>query len=419
MTALLTHNFFMTHDLLIQSAQLTDGRLVDIGIGAGVVQAIYPANSSENVVTATTILPANGNVLMPGLVDAHVHLDKTYVPMTNHSGTLEEAVQVWFAGRPQLSKADAIARASRAIECAISHGTTAMRTHINVVDRQDLEMVEATLEVRERYKQVITLQTVALGLAGASQSRDEMMDVALRMGVDIVGSAPSFAPDKTAALQAAFRLAAQFGKTLDLHIDENNNPQSGELEQMAELTIAYGLQGQVVAGHCCSLSFMNEVDAGRVMDKVAAAGIHIIALPSCNLVLQGRNQFPAPRGVTRVKELLARGVNVSAASDNVRDPFNPFGNYDVLSAAYISAHTTHMTGTDELNLTREMVTAHPRLAMGLPACSVAVGAPADFVLLDSNDQQDAVLCPPYRLATVKAGKLIYKAEIRREWFMCP
>lgn len=407
----------MTHDLLIQSARLLDGRLVDVGIGAGVVQAIYPADADAGAGDAATILPANGNVLMPGLVDAHVHLDKSYVAMTNYSGTLEEAVQVWFAGRPKLSKADAIARASRAIESAISHGTTAMRTHINVVEPQDLEMVEATLEVRERYKQVITLQTVALGLAGASQSRDEVMDAALRMGVDIVGSAPSFAPDKPAALHAAFRLAAKFGKTLDLHIDENNNPQSGELALMAELTIAHGLQGQVVAGHCCSLAFMNEADAGRVMDRVAAAGIHIITLPSCNLVLQGRNHFPAPRGVTRVKELLARGVNVSAASDNVRDPFNPFGNYDVLFAANIAAHTTHMTGSDELVTTRDMVTTHPRKAMGLPACSVSVGSAADFVLLDSPDPLDIVQCPPYRLATVKHGKLVYKADIRRQWFL--
>nr|MCW1970348.1 amidohydrolase family protein [Anaerolineae bacterium] len=282
----------MTHDLLIQSARLLDGRLVNVGIGAGVVQAIYPASADADTSDAASILPANGNVLMPGLVDAHVHLDKSYVAMTNYSGTLEEAVQVWFAGRPNLNKADAIARASRAIESAISHGTTAMRTHINVVEPQDLEMVEATLEVRERYKHVITLQTVALGLAGASQSRDEVMDAALRMGVDIVGSAPSFAPDKPAALHAAFRLAAKFGKTLDLHIDENNNPQSGELAIMAELTIAHGLQGQVTAGHCCSLAFMSEAEAGRVMDRVAAAGIHIITLPSCNLVLQGRNHFP-------------------------------------------------------------------------------------------------------------------------------
>jgi cytosine deaminase len=402
------------HELIIQSARLTNNTLVDLALGGGVVQAIYPPKSTA---VAKNVLFADGKVLLPGLVDAHVHLDKTYVPMTNHSGTLEEAVQVWFDGRPSLTKANCIERASRAIECAISHGTTAIRTHVNVVDPPDLAMAEAILEVRERYKHVITLQTVALGLVGDSPTRDAVSDTAMRMGIDIVGNAPIFTHNATNALHASFKLAEKYGKALDLHIDENSNPESRELDLLAELTIARGMQGMVTAGHCCSLSFMPDTDAGRIMDKVARAGVHIISLPSCNLVLQGRNCFPAPRGITRVKELVARGVNVSAASDNVRDPYNPFGNYDALMAAYISAHATHMTGTDEVATTLQMVTTHPRRAMGLAACDYGIGSPADFVLLDTTDPQDAVLCPPYRLATIKAGKLVYKAHVARQWFL--
>lgn len=399
-------------DLIVRDARLADGRRVDVGTRAGVIAALAPARALAG---AAESLDACGNVLLPGLVDAHVHLDKTYVPMPNVSGTLREAVDVWQANRPNLNKADALARATRAIEQAIANGTTAMRTHVNALDPLDLPLVEALLELREAYRDALTLQLVALGLPGDSAERDDVVETALRMGVDIVGNAPSFASDARHSTQATFALAEKTGKPVDLHLDENENPNSRELEHAAELTLAYGMQGRVVAGHCCSLSFMAEGDAARIMDQVARAGVHVITLPSCNLVLQGRERWPAPRGVTRVKELLARGVNVSAATDNVRDPFSPFGSYDVLMAAHMCAHGSHMCGLDELAETRAMVTRRPRAAMGLPAVDIAVDAPADLVLLDTSDVLDAVLCPPLRLATIKAGRVVYRAEVKREW----
>ncbi len=399
-------------DLIVRDARLADGRRVDVGTRAGVIAALAPARALAG---AAESLDACGNVLLPGLVDAHVHLDKTYVPMPNVSGTLREAVEVWQANRPNLNKADALARATRAIEQAIANGTTAMRTHVNALDPLDLPLVEALLELREAYRDALTLQLVALGLPGDSAERDDVIETVLRMGVDIVGNAPSFASDARHSTRATFALAEKTGKPVDLHLDENENPNSRELEHAAELTLAYGMQSRVVAGHCCSLSFMAEGDAARIMDQVARAGVHVITLPSCNLVLQGRERWPAPRGVTRVKELLARGVNVSAATDNVRDPFSPFGSYDVLMAAHMCAHGSHMCGLDELAETRAMVTRRPRAAMGLPAVDIAVDAPADLVLLDTSDVLDAVLCPPLRLATIKAGRVVYRAEVKREW----
>lgn len=399
-------------DLIIHDARLADGQRLDIGMRAGAITALAPAHTLSLAVES---LDAGGNVLLPGLVDAHVHLDKTYAPMPNVSGTLREAVDVWQANRINLTKADARVRAARAIEQAIANGATAMRTHVNTLDPMDLPLVEAILELREVYRDALTLQLVALGLPGDSPGRDDVIESALRMGVDIVGNAPSFASDVRRSTQAAFALAEKTGKPLDLHLDENDNPDSRELEHAAELTLALGMQGRVVAGHCCSLSFMTNSDAGRIMDRVARAGMHVITLPSCNLVLQGRERWPAPRGVTRVKELLARGVNVCAATDNVRDPFPPFGAYDALMAAHMCAHGAHMCGLDELAETRAMVTRRPRAAMGLPAVDVTVGALADLVLLDSSDVLDAVLCPPLRLATIKAGRLVYRAEIKREW----
>jgi cytosine/creatinine deaminase len=400
-------------DLLLRNVTLPTGGRADVVIRAGMIAVIGAANT----LNAAESIAGHAHVLLPGLADAHVHLDKTYVPITNMSGTLREAVDVWIANRPNLKKADAIARASRALDAAIAHGTTSMRSHINTVFREDLLLVEAALAVRERYKTAIDLQLVALGHPGKSAQHREVEAEALAMGVDLIGDAPSFVDDRAHTMRECFALAEQTGKGIDLHIDENHDPQSRELEMLAELTMAHGMQGRVVAGHCCSLAFMDAPDVGRIIDKVVRAGVHVVALPSCNLVLQGREQWPAPRGVTRVKELLAAGVNVSAGSDNVRDPFNPFGGYDALMAAHFAAHGAHMTGLDELAEAREMVTSRPHAAMGLPGGRIAVGAPADLVLLDSSDPLDAVLCPPLRLATIKRGRVVYRAEIKREWMI--
>jgi cytosine deaminase len=161
---------------------------------------------------------------------------------------------------------------------------------------------------------------------------------------------------------------------------------------------------------------MDDATAGRVMAKVAQAQLHVITLPSCNLVLMGRGMRPAPRGITPVKDLLARGVNVCAASDNVQDPFNPFGAYDLLHTANLNAHVAHMTGEAEIYTCLRMVTTHPARALGLPGLGVVAGAAADLVILDAERVADALISLPARLATFKAGKLIVRTSIERTWY---
>ena len=153
------------------------------------------------------------------------------------------------------------------------------------------------------------------------------------------------------------------------------------------------------------------------MDKVAAAEIHMVTLPSCNLVLMGRGMQPVPRGVTRVKELLARGINVCAASDNVRDPFNPFGAYDLLQIANLNAHVAHMTGEAELYASLDMVTAHPACCFGQSTSEIYAGVTADFVVVDAQNVLDALLYPQQRLGTFKSGKLLVRTSIKQAWML--
>ena len=411
-------NWLLTNVLIPDRAET-----VDIAIANGRITQIR-STSSVQVAPAISGTAAHhwelgGRVVLPGLVEPHVHLDKTYLNSSgsfpNHSGTLREAIDVWLAAKKQRSGADVQAALRRALRAAIAHGVTAMRSHVDTEEPSDLETLAAILEVRQEFCHAIDLQIVALGFAGTSPVIDRAMADALALGADLVGGAPALTADPAASLAASFALTERTGKPIDLHIDETEDPASHTLLILAEMTIAAGMQGQVTAGHCCSLAFMDERDAGRVIERVAAAGLHIVTLPSCNLVLMGRGRQPAPRGVTRVAELLAAGVNVCAGSDNVQDPFNPFGNYDPLQSAHFTAHTAHLTGADELAVCREMVTSRAAAALGLDGYGLREGAPADLVVLDTFDPQEAVTAPPLRLATFKNGRLVVRTQTEREW----
>jgi cytosine deaminase len=395
-------------DWLLRNARIKDDAdLVDIAIADGAIAAIGTALPQQ----AAQEWDLGGRVAIPGLIDAHTHLDKTYLAAANQSGTLMEAIEVWRRVKQGRSVAEFDRAARRALKAAIAHGVTAMRSHVDTEHRGDLVAVEALLGLREEMHDQIDLQLVALGFPGNGTEADETLESALHLGVDLIGGAPAITPNPTATLDAAFALAERTGKAIDLHIDESEDPRTRTLATLADRTLAHGMEGQVTAGHCCSLAFMDDASAVALIEQVAAAQIHVITLPLCNLVLMGRNMRPTPRGVTRVGELLARGVNVCAASDNVQDPFNPFGSYDLLQIASLNAALNHMTGESQLYDSLSMVTARPAQVLGLPDHTIRVGAPADLVILDAERVLDAVTAPPIRLATFKHGRRIVRTEV--------
>jgi len=397
---------------ILRQARLTDAApLTDIAIDAGHITAL----ASQLPLTASNEWDLGGRVVLPGLVDAHTHLDKTYFPLHNQSGTLLEAIEVWRAHKRTRTKTQIQATVRRALQTAVANGVTAMRSHVDVEAKSDLATVEVILGVREEWSARIDLQLVALGYPGGTTENRAVMQSALAMGVDIVGGVPALTSDPQAEIDAAFALAEAFGKPLDLHIDETEDPRMLSLEYLAEKTVGHGMQGLVTAGHCCSLAFTDATVTSRVIDKIAQAQLNIITLPSCNLVLMGRTHQPPPRGITRVKELLARGVNVSAASDNVHDPFNPFGSYDLLQIANLNAHLAHLSGTAEIQQSLQMVTTHPAQTLGLAGYGIAVGQRADLVVLDTTTCLEAVTTIPPRLATFKNGRLLVRTQTERSW----
>ncbi len=391
---------------MLRRARVLSEDLVDIGIANGKITALGPNLSTP----AKEGWDLAGRLVIPGFVDAHVHLDKTLSlgrkGLENESGTLLEAIERWGEVKGTFSRADYLERATKAVHLALSHGTTATRTHVDIGPEVKLTGLEALLELKEAVSGKFTLQIVALGHMGLDAEQDELMKAAMDLGADFVGGAPALAPDPDRAVKAALDLAEQSGKPLDLHIDETDDPAMRTLETLADEAIQRGLQGRVTAGHCVSLDAMPKDEAQRIIDKVAQADINIITLPSANLVLQGRSDTNrVRRGLTRVKDLLAAGVNVCAASDNVQDPFNPFGNYDLLWLANLAAHAAHLTGATERRTVWDLVTLNPAKTLGLNY-GLRKGCDADFVVLESQEVSASLAQIPPRRAVFKQGTLV-------------
>jgi cytosine/creatinine deaminase len=399
-------------DWLLRNARVGDTpQTVDIAINNGLIKEIdfnlsYQGREEWNL---------NGSVVLPGLVDAHVHLDKTFSTTFNKSGTLQEAIEVWLQEKPHLTYEGYAARMMQALQIAVSKGTTHLRTHVDVDSTSGFAALEALLDVRERFKPIIDIQIVALGQAGVNDDETEAMQAALEMGADLIGGAPALTPNPEQSIDAVFALAERYDKPIDLHIDETEDASVLTLEYLAEKTIERNMQGRVTAGHCCSLAFVDDETADRVLEKVKQAKLHIITLPSCNLVLMGRGMNPVPRGITRVKELLGAGVNVAAASDNVRDPFNPLGNYDLLHIANLTAHAAHMTGAKELESCLAMITSNAAEVLGLEDYGLFEGGKADLVVVDAVNVMNTLAGVPERLATFKNGELVVRTEVHRTW----
>jgi cytosine/creatinine deaminase len=393
------------YELVLRNARVDEGELQDVALEAGKIVAI--AIKLEN--SGREERDLGGRIVLPGFVEAHCHIDKTLTidRVENTSGTLKEAIHNWIRFKPNLTREDYLARGRRALLMALRKGTTNLRTHVDV-DANRFLALESVLELKQEFAGCVDMQIVALGGPSVSDAEFAAMQYALELGADIVGGCPAIRSDPKTEVVRALKLAEQFGKPVDLHVDENENPESLALETLADETIARGLEGRVTAGHCCSLAFMDERTADRVIKKVARARINIVTLPACNLVLQGRKMNPTPRGLTQVKQLLEAGVNVVIGTDNVQDPFQPLGNYDLLAASNLTALAAHMTGRAQMLETLEMVTTRAAKVLDLEHHGLRVGFNADLVVIDAQSKLEAVAQVSTNRMVIKAGKILHK-----------
>ncbi len=394
----------MAADLLILGARIPDGRLVDVRVGAGRITAVGPDLAAE---PATEVLDAGGKALLPGLIDSHLHLDKTlmgerWVPLPEApdlAGRMAASDRVLTAQdrRPTEERATALVRS------ALAFGTTALRSHVDVKPSIGLSALEAVLAVRERCAGLVDIQIVAFPQDGVLRApgTDELLDEALALGADVLGGIDpgGFDGDVEGHLRVLFRLAASHDVGLDIHLHDIGHLGGFELERIAAWTVAEGFQGRVAVSHAFAIGELPPTDAARLIERLAQAGVTIVT------------NGPGHRATPPVTQLWEAGVRVAVGSDNVHDAWWPWGRADMLERTFLVSYRGALRTDRELLRALDSATLAGAGLLGLGPYGIVPGARADLVLVDAECAPEAVAAHPPRLAMIKAGRIVAREGV--------
>jgi cytosine deaminase len=398
-------------DIVIRNASLPDGRRqIDIAIDGARIAAV----GERLPVQGAREIDAGGDLVTPPFVDAHFHMDATLsygLPRVNASGTLLEGISLWGELKPQLSQDALVERAMQYCDWAVARGLLAIRSHVDICDDR-LLAVEALLEVKRRVAPYLDLQLVAFPQDGILRSATAFDNLkrAIAMGVDVVGGIPHFErtmADGAASVKLLCEFAAAKGLRVDMHCDESDDPLSRHIETLAFETQRLGLHGRVAGSHLTSMHSMDNYYVSKLLPLIAEAGVAAIANPLINITLQGRHDsYPKRRGMTRVPELLAAGVDVAFGHDCVMDPWYSLGSGDMLEVAHMGLHVAQMTGQQAMHQCFLAVTETPARILGLDSYGIAPGCHADLVLLDAGSTVEAIRLRAARRMVMRRGAVV-------------
>jgi cytosine deaminase len=356
--------------------------------------------------------PARGT-LLSAMVDAHAHIDKNYTvrEVGAAEGNLFTAIERMAAHRARWT-ADALrSRMQRALHEAWQAGTRALRTHLDWGGAEAPASLAVIEQLREQWHGRIELQFVALtplDLFADREAGERIARTVQRAG-GVLGAFVYRNEGIVHKLGRVFDLAQEHQLALDFHVDEGLDAEATGLRTIAQLVIARELHGGVVCGHACSLAVHGDVAANDTLALCARAGIHLVALPTTNLYLQGAwDRTPVPRGITRIREAAAHGLRASLATDNVQDAFYPYGGYDLMETFGLGVQMAHLApAADWL----DAITVSPAKALGLGWDGrIAPGCPADLVLLAATDEYELLDPRGRRRTVVRAGRILEKTE---------
>jgi|Deesub1362B_J571_1020462.scaffolds.fasta_scaffold00005_320 cytosine deaminase len=410
-------------DIIIRKARIwgRDG-LFDIGIEHGKIIEI-----SEKIAgSADKEINADGRLVTPSFIDPHLHLDKvyTYHMAPNPDGTLYGAIYSLWQVKKKYTIEDIKKRASRVIRSALVYGTTHIRTHVDVDTIGGLTPLKALLEIKKEFKDVVDIQVVAFPQEGILRDpgSEELMWKAMELGADVVGGMPHSEwtdDDMKRHVDIIFEIAKEYGKPIDAHVDETDDPYSRSIEYFALKTFREGLSGKVTADHVCALSAYNDYHAAKVIDLLKQANVNIITNPETNIVIEGRlDTYPKRRGLTRVKELWKAGVNVSFGQDCVQDAFYPYGKADRLLTAWALALMVQMTTPEEIEAVMNMATYNAAKIFGIENnYGVDVGKNADLVIIDTDNVLDAIRLQPARLWVIRNGDIVAQSKYTHDLYL--
>ncbi|MBB3113803.1 cytosine deaminase [Paenibacillus phyllosphaerae] len=405
-------------DVRITNARL-QGRsgLFAIGVQDGLIASVLPQGQSPEADAARTLYDAGGGMLLPGLIEPHIHLEKALLlsRMEEDAASLKDAIRMTAAMKYGFTRADMAARSLYVIREAVKNGVTHMRCHAEVDPILGLSAFETMMELKEKVCDVLDLQVVVFPQEGIFQSPGtaELMEEALRIGGDVVGGITYQDPSLEDHLDVVFRLAEKYGKPIDFHADFSDRSEDAAILDIADRTIAAGMQGLVAAGHVTSLGSMERKRAETAARRIGEADLQIMTLPATDLFINGRGDRERPRrGLTPVKLLQEHGVNVVIGVNNVRNPFTPFGKADPLETAWLLAVTAYMGGDEDAKQLIHMLTGGAAKALGIQQYGLEPGAVADMVLFPEVSERAILLGKPEQRTVWKRGRMTAETKLQ-------
>ena len=397
-------------DLILRNALLAggDGRPVDIGIAEGRIQAIEAGLAAEG-----ETLDLGGRLLSPGFIETHIHLDKACIMdrCRSEKGDLAEAIDEVSKTKKEFTEDDVASRASRVLEKCVSHGTTHMRTHLEVDPGIGTRGFDGVFPLIDEWKWAIDVEICVFPQEGLlnNPGTDELMVEILKRGARVVGAAPYTDSDPHGQIDRVFEMAREFDVDIDMHLDFGEDAEELDVDYVCTLTDRFRYGGRVTVGHVTKLSTAALEHFKATAKRMADAGVAVTVLPSTDLFLMGRvDERSVKRGVTAGHKLLKDGVNCSLSTNNVLNPFTPFGDCSLLRMANLYANICQVGAKAEVRDCFDMITSRSAVILGLDNHGVEVGASADLVVIDATEPETAVaeLAPP--LWGFKRGRMTFK-----------
>ncbi|WP_270935636.1 amidohydrolase family protein [Falsiroseomonas oryzae] len=381
----------MDFDLLLREVRLPDQRAdaptVDIGVTAGRIAAIAPALPGQ----AQEEVAGGGRLACAGFVETHIHLDKSCIIDRCDCSTTRfphGAMEAVSALKPSITVEDVRSRAAGTLERCILHGCTRMRTHVEVDPKIGLRGFEGVKALIAAYAWAIDIEICVMPQEGLTNNpgTDELMVAALENGATVVGAAPNYDTDRAAQIRRVFELARHYDLDIDMHLDSGASAAELDTLLVCELTEKHGWGGRVAIGHVTKLSTMPPAEMAKVAKRLADAGVALTVLPATDLYLGGRHRdHDVPRAVVDANQLVEAGVTCSLSSNNIQNPFTPFGDGQLVRQANLYANIVQRGAAEELRAMWDMITASSAKIMRREDYGLAVGNPADIVVLDAPD----------------------------------
>ncbi len=405
-------------DLILKNARLDNREPCDIGITAGKIAAIESRLEADG-----KVLDLNGRLVSAGFIETHLHLDKSCIldRCASGHGDLVEAIADAAKAKANFTPEDVHARAARTLEKSILNGTVHMRTHLEVDPGVGLRGLEGVVPLIKEYAWAVDLQICVFPQEGLlnNPGTDELMVEALKRGCRAVGAAPYTDTNPQGQIDRVFEMAREFDTDIDMHLDFGPTSDNMDVWHVCKRTEDYKYGGRVTVGHVTKAASLPIAEFERMGRRLADAGVALTVLPATDLYLMGRNHthdHNQPRAVVPAHKLLSLGVNCSLSSNNVLNPFTPFGDCSLLRVANLYANINYVGSKAGLRECFAMITERPAQLMRLEGYGVAVGKKADLVVLDTIDLDMAVAEIAPVLYAFKAGRMTVSrsAQLHRE-----